>query len=203
MLMLSPQQVQVVALDPDPDVIIPDDIARPLVASSFLLLITAVVSIIRQEYGLAAATAALCVTSVCHWYRPRFSGWRRPADYLAVATVLTYGSVLTITRARSGAWIGVWFGGLACVGVIFVWNESMYYLQLQRKPTGGDIESSNAKSCAAHARHYCAASPVAPGDQSGRRAVFRRVAWVHLSCVHVLANALALVIVTQGLNPRS
>ena len=32
--------------------------------------------------------------------------------------------------------------------------------------------------------------------------IYRRVTWVHLLCVHVLANALALLLLFFGLRPR-
>jgi hypothetical protein len=187
----------------DPDVIIPDAIARPLVFSSFLMLITTTIAAVRGEMGLAMVAFFVFVTSVVHWRKPRFSSWRRPLDYLAVLTALGYGSYLAATRARSLEWAMVWFGGLAAIAVIFVCNETLYYLQLQRKPTGGEIIISDVESVArTHPKPCCGLQPVAPGSVE-RRHVFRRVTWVHLLCVHVLANALALVMVLRGLQPRT
>ena len=188
----------------DPDVIIPDEIARPLVVSSFLMLITAVSAALHAEYGLTVVSSGLFVTSIVHWIKPRFSGWRRPADYLAVVTALGYGSFLAATRARTTEWTCVWFSGLGVVGVIFVWNETMYYMALQRKPTGGDVLAveDSVASFASRVQPCCGVKPVAEGSDE-RRWVFHRVMWVHLLCVHVLANALALLMVLRGLSPRA
>ena len=196
--------VNVAAADDDPYVVIPDDIARPLVASSFLMLITAVVAAMHHEYGLVVVTSAVFLTSIIHWRKPRFSGWRRPADYLAVLVALGFGSILAATRARSVEWTCVWFGGLATVGVIFVCNETSYYLQLQRKPTGGDVSvvEDSVASLADSIKPCCGLLPVEKGSAQ-RRWVFHRVTWVHLLCVHVLANALALMMVLRGLRPRT
>ena len=187
----------------DPDVIIPDEIARPLLVSSFLMLVTAVLSALHGEYGLCIVLTFVFITSIVHWHKPRFSGWRRPADYLAVVVALSFGSYLALTRARSSDWTWVWFCGLALIGVIFVWNETMYYMQLQRKPTGGDLSlvEDSVASLASRVQPCCGVKPVAEGSDE-RRWVFRRVTWVHLGCVHVLANALALVMVLRGLQPR-
>ena len=198
------EDVEALVVEEDPDVIIPDEIARPLVASSFLLLVTAGAGIARHEFGLAAVSSLVCITSIVHWRRPRFSSWRRPADYFAVLLALGYGSLLAATRARNAAWVSIWFGGLAVIGLLFVWNETYYYLRLQRKPTGGEmavVEDTVAR-LSMQVPPCCAIVPVAPSNVAERQCVFRRVAWVHLACVHVLANALALLMVLHGLLPR-
>jgi hypothetical protein len=114
--------------DIDPDVIIPDEIAFPLVLSSHLLLVTAAVSlsyaiIFRWDilYGTFATAFVLYITSVAHWSRPRFSSMIRICDYFAVFLALAYGSFVACTLSMT--YILVWFIGIGIVGVIFATNE--------------------------------------------------------------------------------
>ena len=181
----------------DADAIFPDDIARPLVASSFLMLITSVVSAQRGEIGLSVVTAILCATSVLHWYRPRFSSWRRHADLCAVAMCLLYGTFITLTRARTDAWRAVWFAGGALVGLLFTLNETLFYLSVSRTPTGASIDAKKLRAQLSCLGCGSLAAPTEPGTLR-RRWVYRRAMLGHLVCVHVLANALSLVVVLFG-----
>ena len=76
----------------DPDVIFPDRIARPLLFSSNLMLVTAVIAATRSVWPLCASATAVWVTSLLHWSAPRFSSWRRYLDYAAVASMVVVGS---------------------------------------------------------------------------------------------------------------
>ncbi|KAH8066824.1 hypothetical protein JL721_8012 [Aureococcus anophagefferens] len=88
----------------DADVVIPDRIARPAVASAHCFLALAVVSFLRGYDVLAAVALGLYGTSVNHWRRPRVTSWRHAADLLAVAATAAYGSYLATARARSPVW---------------------------------------------------------------------------------------------------
>lgn len=105
----------------DDDVIIPDKIAFPLVISSHLLLVTAVVAIIFQHYGIFAVIFAVYLTSIWHWSKPRFSRIARYADYIAVFTAVIYGSY--VAAHLSMKYYLIWFCGLGLISIIFITNE--------------------------------------------------------------------------------
>jgi len=97
----------------DPDVIIPDGVARPLVVSAHLLLVTAGISVFRDSrYDLAGVLIAVYITSILHWSAPRFSSYSRRADYLAVFAAIAYGTFVSFTLADwqlTTAWcLGKW-----------------------------------------------------------------------------------------------
>ena len=98
------------------DVIIPDDIARPLVYSSWLLFATSVAAGLRGEAGLSLVTFLVFVTSILHWSSPRFSSWRRYADYFAVVFAI----VLTIVIVLST--LAVWTTGRSSGGMGSSWT---------------------------------------------------------------------------------
>ena len=211
------------ATDAESDVIIPDKVARPLLVSSNLLLVTAVIALRYNELGIACTSAAVWITSLLHWVAPRFSSPRRYLDYIAVSAALLYGSYVATTRAirlgcgrpilkpsrprrtrtthlrrsahalslhvRSPAWTYTWFGGLALITFVFICNETAFYLQVMRSPTG--------KSTLATLQNPSCLPPTTPWSPA-RYAVYRRAVWIHLVCVHVLANALATVLVVWG-----
>lgn len=204
------------------DVIIPDEIARPLVVSSHLMLATALLSVLRAEYGIAVTCVLVWVTSILHWRAPRYSSPRRYIDYIAVLVSVAYGSFLACTRVRrcgtsamrrmsekvfiacftccpdhdSGSdccsrdWTVIWFGGLAGILFIFACNETAFYLQVSRSPTGNEtlLTLSNPKCL----------PPTSPGSNA-RLNVYRRAVWVHLLCIHLLTNLLAAALVVWGL----
>jgi hypothetical protein len=115
----------------DPDVVIPDRIARYLLLSSNLLLTTAIVAACYGRYGLFAVIFALYLTSIWHWHRPRFSSWARKFDYIAVLTALSYGSYVATTVGIK--YELVWFCGLGLVAMIFISNEVSHKSVLSRK----------------------------------------------------------------------
>ena len=106
-----------------PDVIIPDALARPLLVSSNLMLVTATLALARRirsfTWPLAAAAFFVWVTSLLHWHAPRFSSWRRKVDYVAVCAFICVGTWLAIAHARSAGWTAFYFVGLAVIGIIF------------------------------------------------------------------------------------
>ena len=193
----------------DPDAIIPDHLARPLLFSSNLMLLTAYLAA-RIDAWLFAATAVLVwVTSLLHWSSPRFTSWRRYADYSAVISLVVVGSWLVVSRARSSGWVALFFAGLTAIGLLFAMNETLYFLQLQRTPSGafsprrgagggggagGDRSAFPGTKVAALA----CMEPVAPGSAACVH-VYRRTAWVHLLCVHGLASVLADVLLLYGI----
>ena len=103
------------------DVIIPDHLARPLVISSHLLLISAIIGLIYKRYGLFIVLILVYGTSVWHWYKPRFTRIARYMDYIAVFTAIVYGSY--VASSLETIYIYIWFGGLGIIGVIFITNE--------------------------------------------------------------------------------
>lgn len=105
----------------DIDVVIPDHIAFPLVISSHLLLVTSIIALIYNDYGLFAVIFILYLTSVNHWRKPRFSRIARVLDYLAVVTAIAYGSYFSVTLSKP--YTISWFCGLAVIGIIFAINE--------------------------------------------------------------------------------
>lgn len=106
----------------DPDVVIPDHIARSLVYSSHLLLVTAIVSLVYGDYGIFVVLFVVYATSIWHWHKPRFSSIARRADFSAVAIAIVYGSVYAATKSSTSLIIA-WFVGLAVIGCVFVTNE--------------------------------------------------------------------------------
>ncbi|KAH8058098.1 hypothetical protein JL721_9556 [Aureococcus anophagefferens] len=111
----------------DADVVIPDRIARPAVASAHCFLALALVSFLRGYDVLAAVVLGLYGTSVNHWRRPRVTSWRHAADLLAVAATAAYGPYLATACARSPAWTAAWWASLAAVAAAFAYNETRYY----------------------------------------------------------------------------
>ena len=111
----------------DPDVVIPDLNARPLVVSSHLLLVTAIVAAVYQFWILFAVNLFVYITSVLHWRRPRFSTCERKLDYTAVLTNIIYGTIFSMSLNTLEYKI-VWFAGLFLIGVLFCINEVIYYI---------------------------------------------------------------------------
>ena len=174
----------------DPDVIIPDATARPLLLSSSLMLITAVLALLHGEFSITLTSSLLWLTSVLHWHSPRFSSVRRRADYAAVVAALTNGCWVASTRARSPAWSAFWWVGISAVALLFTCNETAYYIQVMKTPLGGSKAVSE-----------CPGLPATAEGSVERDLVYCRTMWVHLICVHVLANFLAVCLVLWGLCP--
>lgn len=180
----------------DPDVIIPDRIARPLLVSSQLMLLTAYLAARIDAWALSAAAGLVWCTSLLHWSAPRFSSPRRWADYAAVILLVLVGGWLTVSCARSTGWAALFFAGLTAIGLLFAMNETLYYLQLQRTPVGARLSVGPASKSAT----LVCVQPTAPGS-AARLHAYRRTVWMHLLCVHVLASVLADVLLLYGMDP--
>lgn len=128
------QQHPVFEQHTDPDVIIPDATARPLVVSAHLFLAIAVLAACYGRYGLCAVLGFLYITSVWHWHKPRFSSWARVFDYTAVFSSIAYASYVASTLSMT--LMLVWFCGLAFIAVIFTVNEYSYYVQVMKTFNG-------------------------------------------------------------------
>lgn len=198
----------------DFDVIIPDRIARPLVWSAHLLLVTAFTSgFVKNRWDLAATLVAVYITSILHWSRPRFSSWARLADYTAVTVAVTYGTWVSTTLLPIYTYI--WGMGIGLVGCVFAANETLYYMQVMKLPSGSDsavggavyvedrpkvVATANVTvtppaTVAPPADSVCFCLQVTYANTQQREDVYKRTVFVHLFCVHIFANALAMTIV--------
>lgn len=183
----------------DPDIIIPKRLSVYLVYSAHLLLVTSALSLayaIKFHWTVLFGVAALCFflygTSIWHWREPRFSSLVRRLDYCAVFGSLALASYVATTL--SGTWIILWFVGLGTIGTIFATNEFLYYHQVMRRVDGGTSDAEGA-CCSGSFR------PTAPCTEERER-VYVRTTFVHLVCVHVLANALAMALIIGGETSR-
>ena len=167
----------------DKEVVIPDRIARPCLVSAQLFLALTVVSFVRGYFLLGAFAALLYATTINHWRAPRMTSWRHTADLLAVVSTAAYGCYLAATKAKTSAWIAIWFTGLGTVAICFACNEITYFYQV----------IGEKRSC------FCA-KWTAPGTEERERA-YHRAMWTHFISVHVLSAALALALVLRGLEP--
>ena len=119
--------VTLVYEDDDPDVVIPENIARPLVLSAHLLLVVAIVAAVYHFWILFSVGIFVYITSILHWRHPRFSTIERKLDFLAVATNIVYGSIFAMSLNGIEYKI-VWFIGLFVIGIIFITNEVILFL---------------------------------------------------------------------------
>ena len=170
----------------DDDVIIPDHLSKWLVMSAQLLLVSSILAFVYDYTVMGCLLLAVYITSIWHWRAPRFSSWARIFDYGAVASSVVYASYLAVTL--STVYTVVWFVGLAMIACLFATNEYAYYVQVGRDPLGGsEGEGSNLLGL-----------PYTRRNTVEREDVFRRTVIVHLTAVHVAANALALTIIIGG-----
>ena len=186
----------------DPDVIIPDKIARPLVFSAHLLLINAIVAIIYNHIGLFIVLLFVYVTSIWHWSKPRFSSIARRVDYFAVFVAVFYGSFYLTYNLRHihhyYEYCIVWFVGLGFTSIVFACNEISYYVQVMKLPSGTALNNYaeldeihlDVSTC------YGYLVPTFP-NTSSRDFVYKRVVFVHLFCIHVFTNVLALILILK------
>ncbi|KAH8058101.1 hypothetical protein JL721_9559 [Aureococcus anophagefferens] len=103
----------------DADVVIPDRIARPVVASARCFLALALVSFLRGYDVLAAVALGLYGTSVNHWRRLRGTAGATPRT-CSPSRRRPRRSYLAAARARSPAW----WASLAAVAAAFAYNET-------------------------------------------------------------------------------
>ena len=111
----------------DPDVVIPELIARPLVVSAHLLLIVAVVAAVYHFWILFAVALFVYITSILHWRKPRFSTIERKFDFIAVAANIIYGTIFAMSLNGVEYKI-IYFVGLFVIGVFFITNEVLTIL---------------------------------------------------------------------------
>ena len=129
------QQDQLLTSHPRRHYVIPPDIARPLVASSQLLLwqACAAAAVCVCCRGVPAAAWALpplllgtYLTSVNFWRCPAPCNRWRYADYFMVSISVLYGSFVT-SVCTPAAFHAVWCRGWAAVAAIFVANETKFW----------------------------------------------------------------------------
>ena len=174
----------------DPDVVIPDHLCWPLLFSSHLLLGTAILAALYSYWVLFGVNVFVYITSILHWRAPRFSTIERKLDYIAVITNIIYGTIFALS-CRTLTYKIIWFAGLFVIGVFFISNETTFYVQVMKNPLGSDIhekviERDSEKACC----------PATKPNTEEREWVYTRTVWIHLLCVHVLGNALAMIIIT-------
>lgn len=172
----------------DPDVVIPDKIARPLLFSAHFFLIVAIIAACYGRNGLFGVILFLYFTSVWHWSRPRFSSLARKIDYIAVLISIVYASYVSTTLPT--IFILVWFCGIAIIGCIFITNEYLFYIQVMKTVSGESTEVDIEQSLTDQQDSW-KTEPFTPE----RDFVYKRTAWVHCICVHGFAAALALTII--------
>jgi len=170
-------------------------------------------------YGIFAVLFIVYTTSVWHWHHPRFSSTARKADYIAVFSAIVFGSYVATTLTLT--LILVWFIGLGIIGIIFATNEYTYYTEMKKSINGDDLlglgsichtdNSPNAneefidleKGLVDNTNTDTNTNSNSNGlsvEQKTR--IYTRATWVHLICVHVLANSLALTLIIAGEETR-
>ncbi len=125
----------------DDDVIIPDGVAFTLIITAQLLLVSGIYAAIIGRWDLFAVLFFVYLTSIIHWRAPRFSSWRRYIDYFAVIVAVVYGTFVSTRIGSIYTWI--WCSGMVLIAVIFIMNESAYYLQVMKLPSGASVASPN------------------------------------------------------------
>lgn len=184
----------------DKDVIIPDKIAFPLFISSHLLLVTSILCASYHMWTFFVVLFVVYLTSINHWRAPRFSSWARRLDYVAVFTSIAYGSYYATTLSISNTLI--WFIGIFFVAIIFSCNEYLYYYQVMKSISGDmqydhDIDSIKTNFTSNEKAALFVFYPTKPNTIE-RENVYKRTVFVHLVCVHVLANSLAMTIIIRS-----
>ena len=168
-------------------------------------------------YGIFAVLLLVYITSVWHWHNPRFSSIARKADYIAVFSAIVFGSYVATTLTLT--LILVWFIGLGIIGIIFATNEYIYYTEMKKSINGNDLlglgsicqtdNSPNANEEFVDLEKGLVDSPNTDTNTNSnglsieqKTIIYTRVTWVHLICVHVLANSLALTLIIAGEETR-
>ena len=166
-------------------------------------------------YGIFAVLFVVYITSVWHWHNPRFSSIARKADYIAVFSAIVFGSYVATTLTLT--LILVWFIGLVIIGIIFAINEYIYYTEMKKSINGNDLlglgsicqidNSPNANEEFIDLEKGLVANTDTNTNTNGlsieqKTRIYTRATWVHLICVHVLANSLALTLIIAGEETR-
>ena len=167
------------------DVIIPGRITqRSTFLTSWLLLVSGVLGWVYGFYVIAALLTTVFLTSILHWWRPRFSTRVRPCDFAAVFASIAYGCYFATMMPTD--YIITWFVGIAIVAVIFIANEVLFYLRTAKVPSGSGSGVDTPWATVA-------------GTQA-REDAYWTTSVVHAVCVHVLANALVVVLLVAAHN---
>jgi hypothetical protein len=161
-------------------------------------------------YGIFAVVFLVYITSVWHWHNPRFSSLARKADYIAVFSAIAFGSYVATTLTTT--LILVWFIGLSVVAIVFAINEYTYYTEMKKNINGDDFLGLGNMCQPTDGSPDTDNRDIETGLVDNNRndkltkeekiKIYRRATWVHLICVHVLANSLALTLIIAGQETR-
>jgi hypothetical protein len=163
----------------DDDMIIPFRISRKTTfVSCHLLAVSSALAFVFAFSIIGSLLLAVWLTSIFHWYSPRFSTIVRRLDFIAVFAAIAYGSYFAIELDKQ-VYMLAWFIGIAVVACVFITNETLYYLQAMKAPSGGTFAVGDWGTEA---------------GTSEREWVYWRTAVVHALCVHVFANVLCIVL---------
>lgn len=173
----------------DAEVIVPDAVARPLVWSSQLFLGVSIACAVRGFWDLSACLLTVWFTSTNFWRAPRFSSWRRPADWIAVTVTFVYASVLAKTSVIAEAWTNLWFAGLAFLILCFTVNESLLNYRLGTLKPGAFW----------HSFWSARGITITEVGTFERHKAFQANVWRHFCCVHVWGAVLAFILILAGL----
>jgi len=173
-----------------------------LFISSHLLLLTSILCAVYHIWTFFVVLFVVYLTSINHWRAPRFSSWARRLDYVAVFASIAYGSYYATTLSLSNTLI--WFIGIFFVAIIFSCNEYLYYYQVMKTITGDvhyeqDYDAMKSNITSNDNAALFAFYPTKPNTIE-RENVYKRTVFVHLLCVHVLANTLAMTIIIRSNN---
>jgi hypothetical protein len=151
--------------------------------SSWLLLVSACIGYIYSFYVVASLLVIVWLTSIIHWWSPHFSTIIRRCDFLAVFATLIYGTYFTV-RYVSQPYVLAWIISLSIIAVVFVGNESLYFIRTSRAQSGAEAD---------YGPWGFGEWATAAGTQAREDALWL-TAVTHSLCVHVFANALCIII---------
>ena len=188
----------------DPDVIIPYHIARKTTfVTSWLLLVSGVVALCTSTNSndviIGILLLVVWLTSIIHWYQPHFSTIIRKLDFIAVFSAIGYGTYYAATDVSNSLKL-LWFVGLGIITIVFITNESLYYVSVMKLPTGRDLESPNTTDSDninnnSNDNKDCCTKLETQPNSASREFVYWRTAITHAVCVHILANCLVMIII--------
>ena len=111
------------------NVIIPANLARPIVYTSQIMLLTALLSALDGMWLFCILCIILWFTSTNFWRDPRL-GYRRTLDYMTVLTVLVYATIVALHLPLK--YTMGWFIFLGAIAVIFGLNEARYWMNPEK-----------------------------------------------------------------------
>jgi hypothetical protein len=113
----------------DFDIIIPEHISCIGIFSAHIFLVASIVAFINKFNMLSPFIFIVYITSLFHWNCPKYSGYTRTIDIIAVLTSLVYGTVTSFTIPLFYTYI--WCFGISFSILIFAINEYIYYYQVK------------------------------------------------------------------------